>query len=232
VERVAIAAVFAVFCIAAYYAVALSVDPARARELATPLEGRIAFDARWVWVYVWAYPAALIPLFLISSRRLLRRAALAYIAVLAVSFGFFAGMPVTSSRLRMDREKLDISRPSDWLVSLVYRVDPPYNCFPSLHVSLSVLAAYAAWKANRAAGVAAFLGAGLVGVSVCKVKQHFLADALGGLALAALAGALILQPYRPGVGEAPGYGRRAVMTYLGFVVLVYGGFYGAYLIAS
>src|SRR5262249_43557916 len=93
-ERVVIGVALATFYLAGYYAVALSVDAALARELATPLDCRLSFDARWVWVYVWAYPAALAPLFFVCSRALLRRVALAYAATLAVCFGFFAVMPV------------------------------------------------------------------------------------------------------------------------------------------
>ena len=231
-ERVALTVGLASFSIVGYFAVGLSRDPARARELATPLDDQIPFVASWAWMYLWAVPAALSPLFLVRSRRLLRRTALAYAVVMAVSLVFFTMMPVTSVRLRVDRATLDVTRPSDWLVALIYTIDPPYNCFPSLHVSITALAGFAVWKANRALGGLAVLAAGLVAISVCTIKQHFLLDAIAGLALAAMVRGLILQPYKPLAGEMPAFGWRGTVAFLGLVILVYGGFCGAYLLRS
>jgi membrane-associated phospholipid phosphatase len=232
VRRAAIAAVLVSAFFAAYEAIVEVINLERARELTTRFDGLIAFDARWIWVYVWAYPAALIPFFFVRSERLMHRVALAYAVVFVVSFSLFAALPVTSFYLRMPRIKLDTLRASDWLVALVYAWDLPYNCFPSLHVSVSVLAACVAWRVNRKMGAAAFGCAMLVAVSVCKVKQHFVADALAGAVLGAVAGALLLRRYKPNPGESPGFGWGAVVTYVVFVALIYGGLFGLYRFCS
>lgn len=222
----------ATFFIAGYFGVGLSRDPARARELVSPLDGLIPFVAHSVWVYLSIFPAALIPLFVVRCPRLLRRTALAYAAAMALSLLCFTAFPITSARLREAPAMLDIARPSDWAVSLLYALDPPYNLFPSLHLSIAVLAAFAAWKAAKPYGAIAFVGVGGIGVSVCTVKQHFLLDALGGLGLAALVSSLILHPYRPHSGITPAYSWRGPALYLAFLVLVYTGLYLAYLWAS
>jgi len=120
---------------------------------------------------------------------------------------------------------LDISSPADWAVSLLYAIDPPYNLFPSLHLSIAALAAVAAWKAAKPYGAIAFVGVVAIGVSVCTVKQHFLLDALGGLGLAAVVATLMLQGYRAESGVAPAYSWRGPASYLGFLFLIYGGLY-------
>ena len=79
----------------------------------------------------WLLSCALLPLFVVRCSRLFRRTAIAYATVIAVSLVFFTVFPVTSIQLRVPQTRLDISRFSDWAVSLLYSVDPPYNLFPS-----------------------------------------------------------------------------------------------------
>jgi membrane-associated phospholipid phosphatase len=217
------------FFITGYFGVGLSTDPARARELATFLDDEIPFIACSIWMYLWIFPAALIPLFVVRCPHLLRRTALAYAVATAVSLVCFTAFPVTSERLRVHSATLDIARPSDLAVSVLYSLDPPYNLFPSLHLSIAALSAFSAWKAARSYGAAAFVGVGFVGVSACTVKQHFLLDTLGGLVLAALTGALILRPYRSGQRLKLRHTWRGPVAYFVLLTLCYAGFYAAFL---
>jgi hypothetical protein len=227
-ERAALTLALATFFIAGYFGVGLSRTPAESRELRTFLDDNIPFIARSVWVYLLIFPAALIPLFVVRCQRLLRRTAVAYAAVIAVSLLFFAVFPVTSARLRIQTRLLDLRQPSDWAVSVLYSIDPPYNLFPSLHVSIAALAALSAWKAARLYGAIAFACLAFVIVSVCTVKQHVMLDAIGGIALAGLAGAMFLQRYRPQGTIPPAYSWRGPLLYLAFLVLIYTGFYLTY----
>ena len=144
--------------------------------------------------------------------------------MIAVSLVVFAVYPVTAHGLRVDTTTLDLARPSPWAVSVVYRLDPPYNLFPSLHLSVAALAALSAWKASRAYGAAVACGVVLIGVSICTVKQHFVLDGLGGLALAGAAYAALLRPYERAPGIASAYGWRGPAAYLVLMALVYAGF--------
>jgi hypothetical protein len=228
-ERAALTAGLVTFFIAGYFGVGLSRDPARARELFSYLDDHIPFVPRSVWAYLGIFPAALSPLFIVRCPRLFRRTALAYGAAIAVSLICFTTFPVTAMRLRVDPTMLDVARPSDWAVSILYALDPPYNLFPSLHLSIAVLAAFSAWKAARLYGAALFMAMGFVGASICTVKQHFFLDALGGLALAAAVGAMILRPYHPQGGSIPSYSWLGPALLLVFLVFIYGGLYTTYL---
>lgn len=231
-ERLALTVGLVTFFIGGYFGVGRSTNPERARELSSAIDEQIPFVAGSVWVYLLVFPAALIPLFVVRCPRLFRRTALAYASVITISLICFVALPVTSLRLRMAPELLDLTRASDWAVSVVYYLDPPYNLFPSLHLSIAFLAAFSAWKAARSLGVFAFLSLGFIAISVCTVKQHILLDVFGGLGLAALAGAVILRPYRPQEGLDPAYSWRGPALYLVFLILIYFGFYVAYLCAA
>jgi len=64
-------------------------------------------------------------------------------------------------------------------VALLYQHDTPLNCFPSLHGSTSLLAAYALWRSRRAYGFVSWPLAIAVQVSTLLVRQHWIVDQLG-----------------------------------------------------
>ena len=231
-ERVVLTVSLIVFFIAGSFGIGLSRTPDQARELKILLDDKIPFIARSVWIYLLIFPSALIPLFVVRCQRLFRRTAVAYAAAISFSLICFAVFPVTSARLRVDQAALDLTGASDWAVATLYSIDPPYNLFPSLHLAIAVLAAFAAWKAARIYGAAVFVTLVFIGVSVCTVKQHVVLDALAGIGLGAFAGGLVLGPYRPDAGVEPAYSWRGPLLYVVFLVLVYTGFYLIYLIAS
>lgn len=73
------------------------------------------------------------------------------------------------------------------LVRFIYAHDQPYNDFPSLHTAGATLCAiaYARWRPTY--GLAALpLTLAIIAATVL-IRQHYLADVAGGLALAALA---------------------------------------------
>jgi hypothetical protein len=231
-ERAVLTVSLIVFFIAGYFGIGLSRTPDQARELKIFLDDKIRFIASSVWIYLLIFPSALIPLFVVRCQRLFRRTAVAYAAAISFSLICFAVFPVTSARLRVDQTSLDLTRASDWAVATLYSIDPPYNLFPSLHLAIAVLAAFAAWQAARSYGAAAFVTLVFIGVSVCTVKQHVVLDAVSGIALGALVAALLLRPYRPDAGVEPAYSWRGLLLYVVFLVLVYTSFYLVYMITS
>ena len=231
-ERAILTVGLAIFFSAGYFGVGASRDSQHARDLKTFLDDHIPFIAASVWTYLLIFPSALLPLFVVRCQRLFRRTAVAYAIVITVSLFCFAFFPVTSSALRANSAMLDLGRASGWAVATLYAIDPPYNLFPSLHLSIAVLAAFAVWKAARRYGLAAFVTLAVVAASVCTVKQHVVLDVVGGGALGMLVSFLILRPYRPYVGVEPAYSWRGPLLYAAFLVMVYTGFYLAFYFAS
>jgi membrane-associated phospholipid phosphatase len=66
-----------------------------------------------------------------------------------------------------------------------------YAAFPSLHAGFPVLAAAAAWRRNRVAGVALSIWAIVVWITVVYLGEHYVADVVGGIVYAAIALAIV-----------------------------------------
>lgn len=228
-ERALLAGSVIALFVAGYFGIGLRTPPTTVRELRLPLDAAIPFLPGTIWIYLWLFPASLLPLFLIRDRDLFRRTIAAYAVVIAVSLVVFAAYPVTSKGLRADPASLDLTRISPWTVALLYRLDPPYNLFPSLHLSVAALAALSAWTAHRGYGAAVAVGVVLIAISICTVKQHFALDGVGGLALAGAAYAVLIRPWAPHPGETPAYGWRGPAAYVVLVAAMYAGFVVAFL---
>ena len=231
-ERVAWAVGLVTLFVGGYFGLGSSTSPARAHELTTQLDDQIPFIASSVWIYLWTFPCSLLPMFVVRCPRLFRRSAIAYAMVMVVAFVFFASYPVTSIRLRVASTTLDLAHPSDWAVSVVYSLDPPYNLFPSLHLAMTALAAFSVRRAHKLCGTAILLSAAFVGVAACMIKQHCLLDVFAGFALAALADTLILRPYRALDCAASAYSWHGSAICLALTVFFYAGIYVAYLSSS
>ena len=224
-----LAASVSAFFVAGYFGVGLNVDPGRARPLGTALDARIPFVASSVWIYLGLFPTAFLPLFVVRCHRLFRRTILAYVLAIATSLVLFAAFPVEANSLRVDAASLDLTHFAPWAVALLYRLDPPYNLFPSLHLSIALLAAASVWKASRRIGAGAFAAVLPIGASICTVKQHFVLDAAGGAGLALVLYALVLYRYEPVSGEPLAFGRRGLYAYAGVLFLSYAALYAVFL---
>lgn len=120
-------------------------------------------------------------LLLIRGERAFGRTVGAVLAGSALSNVFFALCPTTLPRP---------PAPEGWtapLFAFIAAVDRPVNCFPSQHVGLAVVAAWGLRKDGHPWATRALAWSGAIALSTVLVRQHYAADVLGGLALAALA---------------------------------------------
>ncbi len=213
-----------------YHFVGLAIDPARAHGLATRLDRAIPFVPESIYAYSMVYSCATYPLFAVRSERLFLRIARAYAWLLAISFAMFWAMPVTSVGLRADLSSLDLHRFAHWGVRVTYFVDPPTNCFPSMHLSFAVLAMLSAYTARPLWGwVASPLVAGIA-VSILTMKQHYLADGVGALLLAVGIWHYVVRPdvYERPQGERTARSWRGPAAYAFVAAGVYVGFFAAF----
>lgn len=165
------------------------------RLICTSLDRAIPFAPIWIWVYAAIYTCSVLPILVVSDRLLFRRIAISYIFILLSSYVVFLAFPVSSVGFRPPVSSLDMRVFWEWGLALNYFVDPPMNCFPSLHLSIAFIAAFSSWKVDRRTGALALALASTIGVSTTFVKQHYLADVVGGILLAAAAYAIFLRGY-------------------------------------
>lgn len=150
-----------------------------AHSLETGLDRAIPLVVPWVFVYVLAIPACVAPALLTTDRARFRTVCASYSAALILSALTFLVYPVTVPRPPLPGHGIGLG-----VLALTWRLDPPYNCFPSLHVGLDVLAAAGCSGSPRSWVMVLWVLAGLISISTVLVKQHYVLDVLGGLFLA------------------------------------------------
>lgn len=189
------------------------------RELRAPgiaLDRSIPLHPEWAVVYGSLYLFLIVlPVLTVREETLIRRTVFAYLTIWLTAYVFFVVYPTVAPR----PEEVAGKGFAAWSLRLLYGWDPPYNCFPSLHVAHSLVSAIAVHRVHRGVGACAILATGLVALSTLFTKQHYVLDVLGGVALALLASAMFL---RPGVRvEIPDLDRRlAPPIALGLAALI------------
>lgn len=170
----------------------------------TALDRRIPLVPGWALVYGPLYLfLILFPLFVIREQGHIRRTVLAYLTVWIAAYVCFFLYPTIAPRpAAIEGEGFAV-----WGLRALYEADPPYNCFPSLHVAHSFVSALACYRLQRGVGLASIMGAALVAVSTLFTKQHYVADVLAGVLLAFVAYALFLARYP--IERTPALDRRA-----------------------
>lgn len=141
-------------------------------------ERRIPFRPEFVWMYLSIYPTFLLPFLFIRDRDFFRIFSLAYITVMFVCYATYLMYPVTIERPEFAEHSF-----STWALGIVYRADKPWNCFPSMHVSMSLLAALTILEVHHVRGVLTLLLTVAIAASTVLIKQHYILDVLGGMAL-------------------------------------------------
>jgi membrane-associated phospholipid phosphatase len=168
--------------------------PPRTRHLP-----ELALDRALPLVPVWALIYGAFYLFLIlllivvvRQDELVRRTVYAYLLIWITAYVFFFFLyPTAAPRPpRVIGEGFAM-----WGLRALYSSDPPYNCFPSLHVAHSFVSALASYRVNRGLGVLAMICAALVALSTLFTKQHYVVDVIAGVVLALVAYVTFLARY-------------------------------------
>jgi membrane-associated phospholipid phosphatase len=135
----------------------------------------------WALVYGALYLfLILLPVFVVRQEELLHRTVLSFLAIWITAYGFFLLYPTVAPR----PEQVIGGGFGNWGLRILYDADPPYNCFPSLHVAHSLLSALDCYRVHRTLGAFAVGGASIVALSTLFTKQHYIADVIAGVLLA------------------------------------------------
>lgn len=154
------------------------------------LDRVIPLQPTWALVYGSLYLfLILLPVLVVRQEEQIRRTVLAYLMVWIAAYACFLVYPTMAPR---PAEVIGEGFGA-WGLRFLYSADPPYNCFPSLHVAHSFVSALACYRVHRGVGIAAALCASLVGVSTLFTKQHYVLDVIAGMFLACVAYAVFLR---------------------------------------
>ena len=192
------------------------------------LDRAMGVEPAWMLVYGSLYMfMAVLPMLVVRSGDLVRRALQSYLTVMAIGYAGFLLYPTSAPR---PAEVIGDGFAS-WTLRIAYDIDPPYNCFPSLHVAYSFVSALTCFRVHRQVGAVAIAWAGLIALSTIYTKQHWVVDVIAGALSAGLAYVVFLRGYpRDAITETDGRRapRRAAVAVALYALTVIG-FWVAYL---
>ncbi len=155
-----------------------------------PLDLLLPLAPTWALIYGALYAFLIVlPVLVVQQEELIRRTVRAYLMVWIVAYMCFFLYPTVAPR---PHSVLGGSFAA-WGLQFLYDADPPYNCFPSIHVAHSFVSALACSKVHRPLGFLAVVCASLVAISTLLTKQHYVADLIAGILLASAAYAVFLR---------------------------------------
>lgn len=155
-----------------------------------PLDRLVPLQPIWALVYGSLYLFLIVlPVFVVRQPEQIRRTVLAYLMVWSAAYLCFLMYPTIAPRpAKVIGEGFSV-----WGLRFLYSADPPYNCFPSLHVAHSFVSVLTCYRVHRGVGIGAALCASLVGISTLFTKQHYILDVIAGMFLACIAGFIFLR---------------------------------------
>lgn len=175
-----------------YLAIAGRARSGAAHAPAWPLDRLLPLVPTWALVYGILYAfLILLPVFVVQHEDLIRRTVWTYLTVWGTAYIAFVLYPTVAPR----PETVTGTGFAVWGLRFLYDADPPYNCFPSLHVAHSFVSALACSRVHRTLGVVALSCASLVALSTLFTKQHYVADLIAGILLAFAAYTAFLRGY-------------------------------------
>jgi len=143
----------------------------------------IPFVPAFIFGYILAYIA---PLMLFATIRYSEdwyRMLVSFFFATTVAYLFFLILPV-----KMEFRP-DLSEETGFFAAvtrLIYSIDRPYNCFPSLHLTYPTMAMLVTWRNCKLMRWVFAATTVVVGASVLLIKQHYIVDVVAGIANAVL----------------------------------------------
>lgn len=156
------------------------------------LDRALPLQPFWSLVYGALYVFLIVlPVVVVRQEDHIRRTFWAYLSVWLFAYAVFLAYPTAAPRpATVAGEGFAV-----WGLLALYGADPPFNCFPSLHVAHSFISALTCYRVHRELGITATIAASLVAISTLFTKQHYVLDVLAGVALACAAYAVFLRNY-------------------------------------
>ncbi len=162
-----------------YFLVGMATAGRHMHTLRIGMDDAIPLAPEFVWCYLTIYPMFLIPFFMVADRKTAKTIMFSYITLLLVAYAVFLAFPVSYPRSPLPRD----GSFSVFALSIVHGADPAWNCFPSTHCAMSLMAALVVLETWGLAGLWGLAVAFSIGVSTLFTKQHYIMDVLAGWGL-------------------------------------------------
>lgn len=176
----------------AYIFIAAEIRGGPVHRPAIALDDMIPVWPAWAIIYGALYLwLILMPVFVVREEAHVRRTFWTYVVVWVIAYAVFLSYPTAASR----PAHIDGTGFAVWGLRALYGSDPPFNCFPSLHVAHSFISALTCHRVHRRLGQVATVAASLVAISTLFTKQHYVLDVIAGAAMAYGAYWLLLRDY-------------------------------------
>ncbi len=164
-----------------YFYTSYSVAGEQMHSLLLASDAKIRFIPQHVFIYLTIYELFLLPFFIVADKRVAKLVMFSYITVMVIAYIIFTFYPVAYPRPQLVANDF-----STWVLSIVYNNDNPWNCFPSTHCAMAMMAGLAMLEINLGLGIMGIFVAITIGLSTLFSKQHFILDVVGGFGLALL----------------------------------------------
>lgn len=154
-----------------------------------PMDADFPIMPRTFFIYLLAYVVVLGLFVIRRNAAFLNLAFSSFIAMNLTAFVLFALFPSQGP------EREFLGGDGTGIIAIVHTVDSRYNAFPSLHVANPWLVAFLSLRERgwRPLSIGFLLVAISISISTLLVRQHYLLDVLGGVALAVLTTAVMFR---------------------------------------
>lgn len=173
----------------------------------SPIDEAVPFIAWTVWIYISQFVFLFYCLWLLKYSMSISRAFYSMGLASLLSFIVFILYPTLMPRVRMEASGLTAGA-----FELLYWMDSPSNCFPSLHVALGFLVVSDVISEKRRMRWLTSVWAVLIWFSTMTTGQHYFVDVVAGLGMGLLCRAMVKRVNFKPAAPSPSGARRTDRT--------------------
>lgn len=151
----------------------------RLYDVSLSIDRIIPLVPEWSWIYEMLFIFPIFLVLVLETVDEVKKVGFSIIMCDLVAYPIFLMFPVMSVR-----PDVPMNTASEVLLNFIYYIDLPTNCFPSLHVAVSMVSAFAIYHRTNISGIWAIILGILISLSTLFTKQHYFLDVISGLILA------------------------------------------------